>query len=122
MTRSTPHTKKQKKVVLIITIIIACLAIFVGMIQVILNTQKDTAEYKVAYSYFLQSQAFKELNADKSKIRFNKYSSSTYTSKNSDSFTQTVKIGFVVNFQSFEVVCHKENDMWQVCDECTLFK
>lgn len=117
-----PKQKKIKIVVLVIAIIIACLAIFAGLIQIVLNTQKDTEEYKVAYSYFVESQAFKKLNVDESKIRFNQYSSHTYTSKDNNSVSQTVKIGFLVNFRPFEVVCHKENDMWQVCNECTLFQ
>lgn len=101
---SAPKQKKAKKVVLVIAIIVACLAIFVGLIQIVLNAQKDTEEYKVAYSYFVESHAFKELNVDESKIRFNKYSLQTYTSANSNSVSQTVKIGFIVNFKSFEVV------------------
>ena len=117
-----PKQKKVKKAVLVIVIIIACLAIFVGHIQLVLNTHKDTEEYKVAYSYFVGSHTFKELNVDESKIRFNQYYSHTYTSNNNSSISQTVKIGFIVNFKSFEVVCHKENGMWQVCNECTLFE
>ena len=50
---SAPKQKKVKKVVLVIVIIIACLAIFVGLIQIVLNTQKDTEEYQVAYRYFI---------------------------------------------------------------------
>lgn len=119
---SAPKQKKDKKFVLVIAIIIACLAIFVGLIQILLNAQKDTEEYKVAYSYFVESHAFKELNVDESKIRFNQYSSHTYTSNDNSSVSQTVKIGFIVNFKSFEVVCHKENGVWQVCNECTLFE
>lgn len=114
--------KKAKKVILVLAIIIGCLIAFIGLIQVILNTQKDTEEYKVAYSYFTESQAFKELNVDESEIRFNHYSSHTYTSADNDSVSQTVEIGFLVNFKSFEIVCHKENGVWQVCDECTLFE
>ena len=119
---SPPKQKKAKKVVLVIAIIVACLAIFVGLIQFVLNAQKDTEEYKVAYSYFVESHAFKELNVDESKIRFNQYSSYTYISNDNSSVSQTVKIGFIVKFKSFEVVCHKENDIWQVCNECTLFE
>jgi len=121
-TASAPKQKTVKKAVLVIAIIIACLAIFVGLIQIVLNAQKDSEEYKVAYSYFVESHAFKELNVDKSKIRFNQYSSYTYTSNDNSPVSQSVKIGFIVNFKSFEVVCHKENDMWQVCDECTRFE
>ena len=114
--------KEVKIIVSVISIIIACLAIFVGLIQIVLNTQKDTEEYKVAYSYFVESDAFKNLNVDESKICFNQYSLHTYTSKDNSSVSQTVKIGFIVKFKFFEVVCHKENDIWQVCNECTLFE
>lgn len=117
-----PKQKKAKKVVLVIAIIIACLAIFVGLIQNVLKAQKDTEEYKVAYGYFVESRTFKKLNVDESKICFNQYSSQTYTSNDNNSVSQTVKIGFIVNFKSYEVVCHKENDIWQVCNECTLFE
>lgn len=124
MKDSTPALKQNnvKKVVLVIAIIIACLTILMGLIQIVLNAQKDTEEYKVAYSYFVESHAFKELNVDESKIRFNQYSAHTYTSSDNSSASQTVKIGFLVNFKAFEVVCHKENGVWQVCDECTRFE
>ena len=117
-----PKQNKVKIVVLVIAIIIACLAMFVGLIQLVLNMQKDTEEYKVAYSYFVESHTFKELSVDESKIYFNQYSLHTETSNDNSSVSQTVRIGFIVNFKSFEVVCHKENDVWQVCNECTLFE
>lgn len=117
-----PKQKNVKKVVLVFAIIVGCLTIFGGLLQIILNIQKDTEEYKVAYSYFVQSHTFKELNVDESKIRFNQYRLNTYTSPKDNSVTQTVEIGFIVNFESFEVVCHKEKDIWQVCNECTLFE
>ena len=66
--------------------------------------------------------AFEELNVDESQIRFNKYNLSTYTSPEDNSGIQTAKIGFVANSKSFEVVRHKENGKWRVCDECTLFE
>lgn len=75
----------------------------------------------MAYDYLLTSDAFDALNADSSGIRMNQYASTTYSSANRDSVTQTVKIGFIVNYKAFEVVCHKENGVWQVCDACTLF-
>lgn len=118
---SPQNRKKANKVILVITIIVACLAIFVGLIQIVLNAQKDSEEYKVAYNYFVESHAFKELNVDQAKIRFNQYSSYTETSNDNNSVFKTVKIGFTVKFKSFEVVCHKEGNIWQVCNECTLF-
>ena len=114
--------KKAKRIIAIVVIVIAVLIAFIGMIQVVLNTQKDSEEYKVAYSYFVESETFKKLNVDESKIRFNQYSLNTYKTANSSSVSQTVRIGFMVKFEFFEVVCHKENGVWQVCDECTLFE
>jgi len=114
--------EKVKKIVLVIAIIVLCFALFVGLIKIVLNSQKDSEEYKVAYSYLVESRAFKELNVDESKISFNQYSLQTHTANGDSSASKTVRIGFVVNFKSFEIVCHKENGVWKVCDECTLFE
>lgn len=113
---------KAKRGLSVLAIIVACFLALFGLTQIILNQQKDTEEYKIAYRYFTESQAFEELNVNESKIRFNKYSRNTTTSPKDNSVTQTAEIGFVVNFKSFVVVCHKENDVWLVCDECTSFK
>ena len=119
---SEAKKEKLKKVILIFTIFIGCLFVLICLIQNLLNTKKDTEEYKVAYGYFIDSNAFEELNVDESQIRFNKYNLSTYTSPEDNSGIQTAKIGFVANSKSFEVVRHKENGKWRVCDECTLFE
>ncbi|MBO5896144.1 MAG: RDD family protein [Clostridia bacterium] len=113
---------KAKNGLSVLAIIVACFLALFGLTQIILNQQKDTEEYKIAYRYFTESKAFEELNVDESKIRFNKYSLNTYTSHKDNSVTQTAEIGFVVKSQTFVVVCHKENDVWLVCDECTSFK
>lgn len=114
--------KTVKQVVTVVAIVIGCLILFVGFVQVGLNAQKDTQQYQVAYEYFVNSQSFRELNVEESKIRMNEYSLHTETSREDNSTTQTVTIGFFVKFKSFEVVCHKENDGWQVCQECTHFE
>lgn len=118
-----PISKKQKakKALKVFVIIIACVIAFIGFIQIILNLQKDSEEYKIAYSYFTGSKAFNDLNVDESKIRFNQYSYNREMTDNS-SLTETAYLGFTVNFKSFVVVCHKENGIWTVCDECTMFE
>ncbi|MBQ8575246.1 MAG: RDD family protein [Clostridia bacterium] len=116
------NKRKIKRAIEVFTLIVGCLIIFMGLIQIALNTRKNTDEYKIAYSYFIESHAFEELNVEEAKIRFNQYSWHTYTTEKEHSAIQTVEIGFMVNFKSFEVVCHKENDKWQVCKECTLFE
>lgn len=119
---NAPATAKAKRGLSVLAIIVACFLALFGLTQLILNQQKDTEEYKIAYRYFTESQAFEELNVNESKIRFNKYSRNTTTSPKDNSVTQTAEIGFVVKSEAFVVVCHKENDVWVVCDECTSFK
>lgn len=117
----SPKKNNFKDAVKVVAIIIGCLVVLICLILVLLNAQKDTEEYNLAYNYLITSEAYDVLNTDESKIWMNQYSSTTYSSANAASVTQTVEIGFIVNFKPFEVVCHKENGKWQVCEECTLF-
>ena len=116
----------MKKVIRIIAlvcvIIIIFMAVIIGVVQITLNAQKDSEEYKVAYNYLVSSDAFEKLNVDESKIRFNLYSYSRQISSNGKSVIHTAEIGFAVKFRSFNVICHKENGIWQVCDDCTRFE
>lgn len=114
----------KKTVMIIITVIAAilvCVIAFIGFIQLILNAQKDTEEYKVAYNYLINSESFEKTGADESDIRLNQYSSKINSSIGSDSTSRTVEIGFIVNMKSFVIVCHKEDGVWQVCNDCTKF-
>ena len=108
-----------------IAIILGVFVLFFGFIFAIvaigLSTSKKTEEYKIAYEYLVESDSFKELGVDESKIILNRYSSSTYSYENSDAIVQTAEIGFIVRSKSFEVVCHEKNDVWIVCEECTKF-
>ena len=116
-----PKKNNLNDIVKVVAIIIGCLAAVICLILVLLNAQKNTEEYNLAYNYLIASEAYDALSTDESKIWMNQYSSTTYSSPGDDSVTQTVEIGFIVNFMSFEVVSHKKNGEWQVCEECTLF-
>ena len=118
-----PKSKKQriKTIVLICAIILACLLIFIGIVQIALHFTKDSEQYKAAYNYFTKSNSFKELDTDESKIRFNSYSSYSHISDDSNTVKTTAEITFTVKLKSYTVVCHNENDVWKVCDECTEF-
>lgn len=96
------------------------LVAFVGLIQIILHIQRNSEEAQLAYQYLIASESFQELNVDETKIRMNSYRSTSAASHN-DSIREMVTIGFIVKSKSFEVVCHKENGAWQICEECTLF-
>lgn len=112
-------TKTLRIVLLIVGLSLAGMVAFMGLVQLILHAQKDTEEYKAAYSYLIASDAFAALDADESDIRMNQYSgNTTYRDGVKE---RTVTIGFMVNFRSFQVVCHQEDGVWQVCEECTPF-
>ncbi len=110
-----------KTAIAIVAILAVCGIGFLGFIFGILNMQKDSEEYKLAYNYLVTSDEFKEMNVDESKVWMNRYSSSTYSSIHSDDVTQTVEIGFFVNFKPFTVVCEKQDGEWQICEEQTNF-
>lgn len=120
---SAPVSKKEKakKALIITAIVVCCLLVFIGFLLFALNAAKNTEEYKIAYDYLISSNTYKEMDADESEIHMNSYSSQSHSSVNSDYVSKTTKIGFIVKFKSFEVVCHYEDGVWQVCEECTGF-
>ena len=119
---SKPKKVTTKKTVLTITAIVAVvLVILFSIILISLSSAKKTEEYKVAYNYLIESQMFEEAGVDESKIWFNQYSLTTYSNPKNDNVTQTAEIGFVVKGKNFQVICHKQNDIWSVCDDCTKF-
>ncbi len=118
----TPKPVNKKRIIFII--IFAAITIFCFILAItfaMLETKKDTTEYKLAYEYLVESESFDQLNADESKIWMNTYSSQSYSS--GDSTVRTVKIGFIVKFNSFIIVFHNdENGDLVICEECTAFE
>ena len=120
---SKPKKVTTKKTILTITAIVAVvLVILFSIISISLSSAKKTEEYKVAYNYLIESQTFEEACVDESKIWFNQYSLTTYSNPKNDNVTQTAEIGFVVKGKNVRVICHKQNNTWTVCDECTKFR
>ncbi|MBQ7296003.1 MAG: RDD family protein [Clostridia bacterium] len=114
--------KKYKNLFLVLVTVVCCLVAFIGFIQLSLNAQKDTEEYKLSYEYLISSNSLKQLSAQENDIRINQYSSLTMIHNGDDASIETVKIGFLVSSENFEIVCHNENGAWQVCEDCTLFE
>ncbi len=120
---SKPKQASIKKIVLaIVAAAAAFLAIVLLIVWLSLSNAKKTEEYKAAYNYLIESQAFEDVGADTSKIWFNQYSRTIYSNSNSDDVSQTVEIGFIVKGKTFLVICHKQNNTWSVCEECTHFR
>ena len=118
----SPSPMSAKKIVLLICSIVAAFLLFLGVILLIVHTAlsavKETVQYDIAYTYLTQSQAFKELNIEEDKIKFNSYRSSSTTDENGDLYT-TAEFGFRIGLRQLQVICHRENDVWYVCTDCT---
>ncbi|MGM9592145.1 MAG: RDD family protein [Oscillospiraceae bacterium] len=113
--------EKRKRALIITSIVVCCLLVFIVPVLIALNATKNTEEYKLAYDYLISSNAYKEMDADESDIHISSFSSQSHPYENSDHVSKTASIGFVVRYKSFEVVCHYDDGVWQVCDECTGF-
>ena len=116
--RISQNVKKTNHIALII--VACCFLVFLGLIQFVLFLETDSEEYKTAYHYLVNSDAFTETNAKESHIRIHQYTATRSTEENGET-AQTVTIGFWIKFKSYKVVMHKVNDQWQVCHDCTPF-
>lgn len=114
-TRATP--KSALKVVLIVAL---CILLFIGIVQLSLNSVKDEPHYAVAHSYLVESEAFRQLEAEEDDIRFTGFSRST-TTINGVTETKAV-FTFQVKGYTFTVTCHPDRDDWYVCHDCTRFQ
>lgn len=118
---SKPKTIGKKGVLIIISVI-ALFFVFLSFATLLaLSAQKDTEEYRLCYTYLVESEAFKQLDTDPSSIRMYQYSLTTHTSDESDSISKTAEIKFWVGWRRFCVICHEENGRWKVCGGCTNF-
>lgn len=120
-TQSDIKKRNTKIAVAIVALIVVGIIAFCGFLQIILSMQKNTEEYKAAYNYLITSNEFKEMSADESSAIMTSYSKNIRYSQNGDEAESEARIGFFVNFRTFDVVCHKEDGVWQVCEECTSF-
>lgn len=121
-TVETPQKKNKTATIVVVAIVAAALSLilmitgFFTLVFSVLDKQKDSPEYKVAYEYLVSSEAFNELSPEPDQIRFNSFRISTVNGES------TATVGFTVNGRSFEVVCHKEDGRWIPCRECTKFQ
>ena len=114
-TRATP--KSALKAVLIVVL---CFLLFIGIIQIALHSVKDEPHYAVARSYLVESEAFRQLEAEEDDIRFTGFSRST-TTRNGVTETKAV-FTFQVKGYTLTVTCHPDGDSWYVCQDCTRFQ
>ena len=112
----------KKQTVMWIILIVCAVLIFVGFLLHSINhtLQKatETEEYKLAYTYFVESEEFKKLGITEDQIKFNSYSLKTDGNSH-----KHAEISFRISFsRKITVVLHDEGNGWYVCEKCTEFE
>ena len=110
------ETNPQQKSKRVITIICVSLAVFIATIFIVLDGEKDTPEYQSAYEYFVSSEEFEKSGASENEIVFTSYN------HNGTEENATVTYTFTARFKQYPIVCHIENGIFSVCEDCTKFK
>ena len=97
-------------------------ALALAIVFAVMNAQKNTAEYQMAYEYVVNSKAFAEAGIEEKDLRFNSYSHRTGTGANGERIYEA-EYGFTVGFKkNFTVILHKSGESWYVCEDCTHFE
>ncbi len=124
-TKQTENARKNKRTAIILICAGAvALAILIGGIFAItlgvLKNETETDEYKMAYSYLIESDELERLGVDPDKIRLNSVDSVVTTSSGIKRIKKTY--GFSTGgLRKVYVVCHDDGDGWYVCADCTGF-
>lgn len=97
-----------------------CLALFIGVIFLALESVKDEPHYAAAYSYLVESDAFAQLDAEPGDALLTGFSLSS-TTRNGVTETKAV-FTFLVKGRQLEITCHPQGETWCVCKDCTPFQ
>ena len=114
-------TVKKRILVTMITILCFSIPMFL-IVSAGLNTIKKQKNYQLAYYYLISSNTYSQLHTEESQIAFTAYSSSTRTDTDNETVSSVVTFTFLVQGQQYQVVCHRDGDLWYVCNDCTRFQ
>ena len=123
--RSAQSASNKKTLIILLSVLGAAFIGFVVFVifitNIMLENQKDSEEYQMAYTYLIESERFAELGYSEEDVKL--VSGSTFhTIKNGKAYHEA-KFGFKVGgFMEIYVICHDEGDGWFVCTECTEFQ
>lgn len=114
-TYQAPRSTKKKKITVICLLItvfvvfsgVTVLAPFVG--RRIIET---TSEYKAAYDFYINTEAFSSLGVSEEKIRLSSFNISRNGSKGKAEFS------FYAGGKKSEVICHYLDGEWIACPQC----
>ena len=120
---SISPTEKSRTIKTIICVVLA-IAILIGALVLVifseLEKMKNTVEYKLAYTYFIESETFDAFNTDEEKIKFTGYNKEITVTDSARSSNLIFR--FVVNGEAYQIVCHENESGWYVCTDCTQVK
>lgn len=123
--RSAQSASNKKTLIILLSVLGAAFIGFVVFVifitNIMLENQKDSEEYQMAYTYLIESERFAELGLSEEDVKL--VSSSTYHTKQNGKEYHETEFGFKVGFlRKFYVICHDEGDGWFVCTKCTEFQ
>ena len=123
--RTAQSAQNKKALIILFSVLGVAFVLFFGFVllvtNIMLDNEKDSEEYQMAYTYLVESERFEELGLDEEDIKL--VSCSTYHTKQNGKEYHEAEFGFKVGFlRKFCVICHDEGDGWFVCTDCTEFQ
>ncbi len=117
VSQRNPNTGKI--VAIAITCCVLFVAIVVGIVVGAMSAVKNSEGYNKSYSYIANSTTFKNLGATREDIIFVGYEASKSLSSNNVHKKSVEEYTFSVKGATLTVVCHTENEVTNICTECT---
>ncbi len=112
-----PKPLTTKRIVLTVCVIALVIALFVtfvfGLVTTLLNQQKNTEEYHLAYHYLLENLPPDQLNVSEDDIKLTSYNSHIYYNEYGHK-VKSIEFGFSVNGKNIPITCYFENNEWHV--------
>ena len=123
--RTAQSAQNRKVLIILFSVLGAAFILFFVFVLFVTNTmldnQKDSEEYQMAYMYLVESERFEELGLDEEDVKL--VSFNTYHTKQNGEEYHEAEFGFRVGFsRKFYVICHDEGGGWFVCTDCTNFQ
>lgn len=120
--QTPPHAKKRSAVK-VVALLVAGFAIFfiVALIGafIALEGVEETQQYKVAYTYLVNSDTFRELGVDEEQIGLRSYSAKQYPGDDGTRVGDAEFFFYLGEVRGIEIVCHLKDGEWYVCEDCT---
>ncbi|MBQ6795653.1 MAG: helix-turn-helix domain-containing protein [Clostridia bacterium] len=112
-----PAKKDKKRTLVFLIIYVLVFFVFTGIAFSMAFGLEKSEPYQAAYNYLIESESFKRLNINEERVKWISLSGVGIIVKG-----DTNEVTFQVEGRIFEVISHKENGKWVVCEDCTTFR